>query len=68
MIKDKLQELFEMPMLDMSFRTYLESLNTFGKITPKSQLELSILLLEAIQQLEDGRKVDEEKRRPKVGI
>lgn len=59
MIKDKVSEYFEYPMLNMSFKTYLEFLNTSGKITARSTMDLLAIILEQLS--ENERRVDEKK-------
>ena len=53
MIKDRLSSLFGYPIGNMSFRSYFEFLNGSGKITARSLMDISAIILESIQELED---------------
>lgn len=51
-LREKISELFQYSMGHASFEAYLAGMNTMGKITAKSQLELIVIILTTLEELE----------------
>ena len=55
-IREKMGVLFQLSMGEASFESYLESMNSLGKVTPRTQMEILAIILEALEKLEESPK------------